>query len=446
MKGIVFLTGILVASSAFAIEPVTLSGPVPPLAQIYAAGSPQTVVYTITNQVPKSLPIQLGGISGPVTRTSVANDCGNTLPSGPASCNIGIQIAPIAAGTSINQTLQINFDGRAPLTSPISFLAVQPLAYVTPGPNADTIYTFLLDTASGEFTTIGTAYSSLSQSFDALTFATVGGVQYGYVLDQNGFVYQCTINAGGDFDACTATPPTPQPWNPHGIAFATVNGIQYAYVTDVNVGNVYQCSLNVGGPSNGTFNACSNVVSSAFNAPYGITFGTVNGVQYAYIADSISSGSSTGNVYQCTLDVNGFFTACNPTPVPPHQATPPWIPYSVTFATVDGTQYAYVADNGTATLPVPNGNVYQCTLTSGGLFDTCTSTIAAPATAWVPDAIAFATLNGTQYAYVASYQGPIVGGMDWCTLNIDGTFAACKPTPASPPAPWQPVGIAFRFN
>jgi len=59
------------------------------------------------------------------------------------------------------------------------------------------------------FSSSATAYSSNSQHFNRLTFATVGGVQYAYVLDQNGFVYQCAINVDGTFNTCSGTPLSP---------------------------------------------------------------------------------------------------------------------------------------------------------------------------------------------------------------------------------------------
>lgn len=439
----VALAGVLISPTVLAVDPVILSEPVPPIPQAYLTGTPQTVVYTVTNRVPKHLPITLSGISGPLTRVPVANDCGHTLPVGPATCKIGIQITLDTLGTSVNQLLKINYDGRSPLTSPIAFSIVAPFAYVTPGPNANTIYQFSLDRTDGTFSSDPiTTYSSGSKHFDQLTFATVGGVQYAYVLDQNGFVYQCDINeTDGTFSRCTPTPESSPGWGPHGIAFATVHGVQYAYISSVN-GRVYQCSLNVGGDANGSFENCS-ALDFYFRAPYGITFATVDGVQYAYIAEAVSFDSSYGNVYRCTLKKDGSFNTCSTTP---QECIPDWIPYTVTFATVDGTQYAYVTDNGTNT---SNGHVYQCTLTEDGFFDTCTATIGAPTTNWVPDAIAFATLNGTQYAYVGAYQGVSAGGMYQCTLNSGGLFSACNAQPSSPyspPSPWQPVGVAFRFD
>ncbi len=429
----------LLSPLAFAIPPVTLSGPSPAISPYYAGGASSIVTYTITNNVPKKLPVTISGVSNGISRTAVSNDCGSLMPAGPSSCNIGIAISPAVAqiGSTINQTLQVNYQGRSPLTSPIAFSVIQPVAYVTPSPGTNSILQFLLDTVNGSFTTSQTTYTSISKQFGQLAFATVGGVQYGYTVDQNGFVYQCNINLDGTFSSCSATPQSPPAWAPHGIAFATVNGVQYAYITDVGVGEIYQCSLN----SDGSFSNCSLAISTAFNAPYGIAFATISGIQYAYIAEAVTSGGPTGAVYQCTLNSNGSLNACTATP---QLGAPAWIAYSVTFSTTGGTQYAYVTDNGTSPT---TGHVYQCSLNNDGSFNVCTATpTVSPPSNWVPSYVAFATFGGTKYAYVANYQGPSDGGMFVCTVNNSGLFSSCTETPASPPVPWQPVGVAFRFG
>ncbi len=110
--------------SAFAIAPVTMSGSSPALENSYNIGTSNTFIYTITNNVPnRSFPITVSGISNLITRTTVSNDCGNALPAGVSSCNIGIVIAPTSsnANTSINQTLSVNYQGRIPLTNTIAF-------------------------------------------------------------------------------------------------------------------------------------------------------------------------------------------------------------------------------------------------------------------------------------------------------------------------------------
>lgn len=110
--------------SAMAMVPFTLSDPVPALSSSYTQGSSNTYIYTLTNNVPNlTQPITVYGISNPVSRVTVANDCGNTMPRGPSTCNIGIQIAPtvVDSGQLINQILSVGYFGRTPLQKTIQF-------------------------------------------------------------------------------------------------------------------------------------------------------------------------------------------------------------------------------------------------------------------------------------------------------------------------------------
>jgi hypothetical protein len=328
-----------------------------------------------------------------------------------------------------------------------------PFAYVTASVNGSIIDKCPLNTTgnnAGEFLSCSTAYdgSNQSQSYTQLTFAVVAGVQYAYVTNEGGFVYQCTLNPNGDFDDCAATPQTSPGWGqPYAITFATVNGVQYAYVSDVDSGQIYQCFLD---PTEGFFTSCSTNTNISSPAPYGIDFATVGGVQYAYIADAGLGGEGNyGQVYRCTVNAqggsdNGSLQACIATLAIPH--IPNWIPYGIDFATINGAQYAYIADNGTST---SNGHVYQCHLNmdntqpdENGTFTSCTAQ-SNPTNGWNPSDIAFATLNGTQYAYVTSYISSTSGNAYWCTL--DNAFN-CTATPSSSPSPWAPTSIAFRFN
>lgn len=124
IKGLLLLFLFLPLNLVYAEVPVILSGPTPTIPSTLSINNPKTFIYTITNNVPKlSFPITIKGISPPVTRTIVANDCGNAIPPGPSTCNIGIRIAPTSAsaGQSINQTLLVDYKGRVPLKSSIRF-------------------------------------------------------------------------------------------------------------------------------------------------------------------------------------------------------------------------------------------------------------------------------------------------------------------------------------
>ena len=284
--------------------------------------------------------------------------------------------------------------------------------------------------SSGTFNTCQLTPSAGAPSWfpSAITFAQINGTQYAYLADgfstQN--LYRCTLNSDGTFNACAATPSSSAPnWSPDGIAFATVNGVQFAYVgSNTSGGHVYQCTLN----SNGTFNTCTITPSTgapSWGGRAGVTFATVNGTQYAYVGSY--SGSS---LYQCSLNSNGTFNTCA---VTPSAGAPSWVPFSLAFATVNGTQYAYVADE--------NGNIYQCTLNSNGTFNTCTATPSTSAPAWQPIGLAFATVNGTQYAYVGDQNT----NMYQCSLNSNGTFNTCSITPSTGAPSWAPASVAFAF-
>lgn len=263
-----------------------------------------------------------------------------------------------------------------------------------------------------------TAYSITDPS--GIAFATLGGVEYAYVTQTTPGVRVCTlgVNGSGALTCTSATSGISPVWSaPTGIAIATVNGTQYAYIADDNGANVYQCTLRT---SNGTFSACSVMTNPGFTSVRGITFSTVNGTQYAYVADVGNWNNGDGAMYKCTLNsTSGGFSAFGPT------GSGFGGPWGVTFSTVNGTQYAYVAD-------VQNG-VFACTLTSAaggtnGDFATCTATPASPPD-WDLRGIAIGAVNGTQYAYVSSFYAttPNAGTLYQCSLNLDGTLLALQP-------------------
>jgi hypothetical protein len=129
-----------------ASEPINMSDPVPAIASTYSAESSNIVVYTIYNHVPgHAIPFILTGISPPVSRVKVDNDCESIIPTGPtSSCNIGIKIAPGIEhiGQTYNQVLTIDYYSPYKLTQKITF-SVQPAviksAKLTISPSALTL-------------------------------------------------------------------------------------------------------------------------------------------------------------------------------------------------------------------------------------------------------------------------------------------------------------------
>ena len=239
-------------------------------------------------------------------------------------------------------------------------------------------------------------------------FATINSTEYAYVSATSndglftGLIYQCKINTDGTLSTCAATLTAgSQLWtSPNSVTFATVNQTAYAYVTD-RTNNFYQCTLD----NNGGFNACAITPSSGapWTQTYGTAFGTINSTQYAYVTD-------TSNVFQCTLDATGKINTCVTTP-----STKPtsWHPKGLSVTTVNGTQYAYVTDSASS------GNIYQCTLNTNGSLNTCTATPSINPPAWSPNNVSFAIVEGTQYAYVSDSSNDKAYR---CTLNNNGSF------------------------
>ena len=437
MKRIIALASVFFSTVIFAIPPVILSTPSPAITTTYNANTSNIITYTITNNVPKMLPLTVSGISNGIQRTTVTRDCGNTLPAGPSTCNIGLNINPSNAqiGSTVNQTLQIDYQGRTSLTSSISFSVSGLFAYVTPDLFAEAIDQFILDSLgflSSSYTQATATTSPLS--FGQMTFATVNGVQYAYILDALGAVVWCSIQEDGSFYNCMSTSSTPGlgSWSPRGISFATFDN-QYAYIVDANSGNVFQFFLD----STGNFTQYILYASLGVNAPNNIAFATdANGEQQSYIADA------SGNVFLCQMQSNGaFLSTCSSTPS--SGAPPSWVPFSIAFNTVNGIQYAYVADNGAS---AGAGNVYRCTLNANGSFNnsSCITTPTTNAPLWNPYYIAIKTINATTYAYVVDQVAFNPGNIYRCLIDQNGLLADCELTPTNPPTNWQPTGIAFR--
>lgn len=289
---------------------------------------------------------------------------------------------------------------------------------------------------------LSSATTSTNTTAVVLAFATVGNVQYAYTTDQaNGIVYRCSINVDGTLSACVSAISDNSlinaGANPYGIAFTTINGTQYAYVTDISNSVIFQCFFS--NSSDGLFDTCTQqnptIASGGFSSPLGISFGTVNDIQYAYIADV-----GVTNVFQCSLDaLTGAITLCSSTPI----GAPSWAPAYVILKSISGTTYAYVASQAAPA-------IYKCAVNNDGSLSTCAVTppINPPSGInWAPGYIAFATFSGTQYAYIASANGSGGGGIYQCILDNLGEFQDCQLTGgpfAYPPS--YPLSVAFRFN
>jgi hypothetical protein len=457
MQRIIFLgICLLFPLFAFALAPVTLSQSQPGSASSYSAGVTSTLIYTLTNNVPKNLPI-VANLSTGLTRTTVANDCINTMSAGPSTCNIGISITPLTSqiASTISQRLQINYQARLPLTSTMSYSVAAPYAYVTSFTDLRVINKCELNITDGKFipgTCVQANPVTTSLAFFRLMVGNVGGQQYVYAADRTynptPYVNQCFLESNGSFSRCSRIPITYSGWEPFDITFATVDGQQYAYIADITNYSVDRCILDT---TTGSFSSCPAPINTTqFGQPYGVAFATTSrGIQYAYVADAGDPTAPTpfpSTVYRCTLSNGDIAYPCE-TAVQSPAPNPFQTPYAIAFATSSGAQYAYVADNGPDPGNAPYGNVYKCTLTEDGHLSSCLPTPTSSAPTWNPEYIAFKTIGGIQYAYVASDLAGS-GDMYRCKVNDgDGNFdsSSCTTTPSSGTIPWTgaPIGIAI---
>ena len=169
---------------------------------------------------------------------------------------------------------------------------------------------------------------------------------------------QCQLNnSDGSFTGCVATPSFdyPQSWqNVLSVTFTTVNNTPYAYVVAVTgffASKVFQCRVN---DQTGDLigSTCQAITDNNVGIPVSMTLATVNGNQYAYL-NSIFSG-----LWKCGVDSeNGQFNACT--------LLSDTRPYQLAFKTINNTQYAYVAGQD---------GVNQCDLNTDGSFGSCALT------------------------------------------------------------------------
>lgn len=325
---------------------VTLSPPLPSIPASYGAGITNTVIYTVTNTKNNSFPFTLSGISGAVTRTTVTNDCGNTIPSGPSTCNIGIAIKPTASqiGTTVTQSLELSYTkNNKPLTAMISFKVINPYAYIA-NYGLDSVMQCLVDPATGLFNASDCQDSGAGSIFSGPTgmaISSFGGAKFAYVVNNSdNSITRCSIDSTtGQFSFCSDSGAGNQFGHTYGITFySTKGGSTYAYVPKGSTNQVLQCSVDL---VTGLLGTCADsgagpVFPGQFyqNASVYVAFNTIGGRTYVYVTES-NNGSSL--VTQCLVNTTtGQFTNCN-------NVNMGFLSSGIAFTQVMGQSIAYLA-------------------------------------------------------------------------------------------------------
>jgi len=189
-----------------------------------------------------------------------------------------------------------------------------------------------------------------------------------------------------------------------------------SYVTDDTTNQLFRCGIN----ATGGFNDCLALTpagTAGWNV-YSLALArSTTGVKSGYVSDNIN------NLYHCASD----FSRCSVLPAP----TVGWTPTSVSFQTINATQYSYVVD-------ADDNRIFQCPVNADGSFGTC----APHNSTGAPSSIIFQTSsNGVLHAYVTD---PLANTVSLCGVDQStGALSPCIPTPVLPPV-WTPTSIAFN--
>ncbi len=283
-------------------------------------------------------------------------------------------------------------------------------AYITNSGGFDVIKC-VTDLSDGTLGTCGTASAPFDSPF-GIAHQTVTGlsVEAAYITNQDaGTVTQCAITGeSGQLVHCFDSGPGDIFTTPTNITFFETADI-YAYITDfdyLSAGAVWQCLFS---PSNGLLSACATT-GSGFDHPLGISFETVNSVDYAYVTNAL-----TNTVETCDVDSgSGNLTSCASSSLLSTD-----ILIDITQQSFSGSDYLYVAD-------AVQESILQCKIDSTTI-ETANIYCIDSGTAGVfsnpPSSVTFQVVNGTTYGYVNEPESGIV----WqCTVNTStGQFTGC---------------------
>jgi hypothetical protein len=288
-----------------------------------------------------------------------------------------------------------------------------------------------VDPASGNFigscapmNSQGTAFTHIS----GISFNTFSSQNYGYIGDASANLWQCPINASGDFSTiCTALTNTGTAFtSTRNTTFYTFSGNTYAYVSD-DSSTLFQCSID---SSTGRFSgACTalTVSGSASSQIFNTTFNTFGGVTYAYVGDH------SGILWRCPMDntTGHFSSTCTAlTNDVPFIAT-----VGITFSTYNGQTYAYVSDD--------TSNIWQCPVdnTSGAFSGSCMGLVNSQLAFLRGTSANFKTFSGSPYAFITDQTNALWKcGVD-STAGIFGSSCTALDNPAT--LGTDVIGMAF---
>ncbi len=414
MKKLLLLALAMHCSLALASKPllsIVAQGPLPTVA---SAAKPAMAFYTVTNNASYTLEglglnhVPTGKTPLTVTQeTSSLNTpptCAEPFTLTPGqSCTLALTIVGDAVGGP-----EVCFTGQIPSRCSLPAKGEQlnvgdfmGRAYVVnfdPSPPPKSTVTVCdMNSLTGVFYNCVDAGITLDVGYD-FAVAKFGASAYAYFSGAHTVPTRCDFSDEGVFSNCQLVPNTPPvlPDSTFGVATDTSDQT-YVYLgtSDANT-LIYQCPVI---SSSGDLSGCDDSGANSSLFPDGagfMTFQTFNNTKYLYIGNpDITHGN--GGIVQCKVLSDGSLSNCTNYPIP--------YAYAVGFATVNGSDYAYVTQIVQPGIPDPvfPGLVNKCHVSSStGALSAC-----APMHPSYPSGniiepldIVMKRVNGVLYAYV----------------------------------------------
>ncbi len=183
------------------------------------------------------------------------------------------------------------------------------------------------------------------------------------------------------------------------------------YFADYNGQKLWQCPLN----ADGTFTQanCNTQSIPTGAGPQGLLI----------IGSYLVNVSSTNQINSCLIsNVNGTLSTCTRTGSTDGSGTTNFVGLnnarSIAIATISGTTYGYIINNGSNSVTRCNVNI------ATGIFTNCATNLSSNLNG--PRGIdIYTTLNGTVNAYIANRNGTSV---TICSINTSGNLTGCSVT------------------
>ncbi|MCX7117133.1 MAG: hypothetical protein NTW94_04365 [Legionellales bacterium] len=407
--------------SVYALPMWTLS----PLTQTTISTSPNVPViiqYVVTNQSERSRTLAMKPITG-ITQSTSAGFCSSPFTLAPhQSCTLTLSTNGIASSSSIEGGPTICL--ASPNGNPNPNQCYQPCGKdnlnisFTSGPlslyQSDFSANLWKCPISDTGDISGGACAQLTNSppfsyTDSSTFGTFSGATYTYVGDNTTNLWQCPIDALGNFSGnCTSlSNTTPPGFNvTFDVTFATFSGNTYAYVTD-NSNTLWKCLMNATGGFSGGCTALTNSSGAGFQSTEGVTFMTYSGTTYGYVSDA------SHRLWKCPMDENGNINSGACTALTNSTGSHFVSTSQVVFATFAGTTYLYVNDD-TSTL-------WKCPINESGDITggACAPLVNINGGFAYSTSLSFAMFLGTTYGY----EGDASSNLWKCPMTTTGDIS-----------------------